>query len=98
MAPLQGQESAVPELRPRYSQPIKVRLIRQTPRTLYETIAKLAGINVLWDAETRPQSEPATFTLELNDASLREVLDKAAATTHTSWKVLSANTIAVARR
>ncbi len=98
MAPLQGQEAAAPELRPRFAQPITVHIARQTPRTLYETIAKLAGINVLWDSETRPQSETATFTLEMNDASLRDVLDKVAATTNTSWKVLSATTILVARR
>jgi len=97
-APVRGQEPAAPQLQPRYSQPITVSMTRQTTRVLYEAVAKLAGINVLWDSETHPQSETATATLQLKDASLRDVLDKLAAITNTSWKVLSANTIFVARR
>jgi hypothetical protein len=71
-------------------------MVGQTPDTLYETIAKYAGINVLWDPEAKAQAKAARFTLELSKATLREALDKLASMTKTSWKPISENTISVA--
>ena len=95
---LRGQDRRVPELRPLNSDPINVRMIGQTPRTLYETIAKLTGINVLWDPEAKAQSETGKFTVELSKATLREALDKVASVTKTSWKPVSDTTVSVAFR
>ena len=38
---------------------------------VYKTIAKLAGINVLFDQDYKPQK----ITVELNDVTLREALE-----------------------
>ena len=98
VAPLRGQDKSVQELRPLNSEPINLLMTNQTPRTLYETVAKIAGIDVLWDPEARAQSEAARFNVKLSNATLREALDKVAALTKTSWKPASATTIAVALR
>jgi general secretion pathway protein D len=98
VAPLHGQDKSVQELRPLNSDPINLLMTNQTPRTLYETVAKIAGVDVLWDPEARAQSETARFNVKLSNATLREALDKVAALTKTSWKTVSATTIAVALR
>jgi general secretion pathway protein D len=95
---LRGQDKRVPELRPSSSDPITLRMIGQTPRTLYETIGKLAGINVLWDPDAKAQSENGRFTLEISNATLSEALDKVADLTKTSWKPTSSSTVFVAFR
>src|SRR5215475_7617489 len=90
---LHGQDKRAPELRPLNSNPITVRMVGQTPFTLYETVAKLTDIHVLWDRETRAQSETGRFTVEVSKATLREALDKVASVTKTSWKPISGTTI-----
>jgi hypothetical protein len=95
---LRAQDKRTPELRPLNSNPITVRIIEQTPRTLYETVAKFADINILWDRETKAQSETGRFTVEVSTATLREALDKVASVTKTSWKPISGTTIFVESR
>ena len=41
----------VPELRPLNAQPINLKMNNQPPKVLFETVGKLAGINVLFDPE-----------------------------------------------
>lgn len=98
VAPLRGQDKSLPELRPLNSDPINLRVTNQTPRTLYETVANTAGIDVLWDPEAGAQSETARLNVKLSNATLREALDMVAALTKTSWKPASATTIVVAFR
>ena len=98
MAPLRARQPAEQELRPVNSEPITIRMNDQTPRILYETLAKVAGVDVAWDPKTQPQSETAKSSIALNKVSLREALDKVAAATNTSWKPSAATTIFVARR
>jgi general secretion pathway protein D len=95
---LRAQDRRAPELRPVNSDPISFRMIGQTPATLYETIARLAGIQVLWAPEAKAQSETGRFTVEASKATLREALDKVASVTNTSWKPASGTTISVALR
>ncbi len=59
---------------------------------VYKTIAKLAGINVLFDQDYKPQK----ITVELNDVTLREALNTVALQTKTFWEPISSNTILVA--
>jgi general secretion pathway protein D len=82
----------IPELRPLNPQPINLKMNNQQPRVLFETVGKLAGINVLFDPEytsTRPQS------IELTGATLEEALDYLGVITKSFWKPLSSNTIFV---
>src|ERR1700693_552246 len=55
-------------------------------------IPKLAGINVLFDQDYKPQK----ITVELNDVTLGEALNTVALQTKTFWETISSNTILVA--
>ena len=82
----------IPELRPLNSQPLTLRMTNQKPKVLFDTLGKLAGVNVLFDpdydgAQTKPQS------IDLNGTTLEEALDYLAVVTHSFWKPLGANTI-----
>lgn len=84
----------VPELRPLNPQPINLKMNNQSARVLFETVGKLAGINVLFDPEFKePGSKPQS--IELTGATLNESLNYLAVVTKAFWKPLSPNTIFV---
>jgi general secretion pathway protein D len=82
----------VPELRPLNPQPITLKMNNQSPKVLFETVGKLAGINVLFDSEY-PAGKPQS--IELSSTTLNQALDYLAIITKSFWKPLSANTIFV---
>jgi general secretion pathway protein D len=87
-----AQEAAGPvELQPLSNTLINLRLT-ETSSMIYKTIGKLAGINVLFDTDYKPQK----ITVELNDVTLREALNTVALQTKTFWEPTSSNTILVA--
>ena len=87
-----AEEAAGPiELTPISNTLINLRL-SETSTMVYKTIAKLAGINVLFDLDYKPQK----VTIELNDVTLREALNVVALQTKTFWQPTSSNTILVA--
>jgi general secretion pathway protein D len=79
------------ELAPISPQPITLELSNDS-RMVYETIGKLAGINVLFD----PDYTPRRITLKLNGVSLEEALDIVAFHSNTFWRPITPNTIYVA--
>jgi len=82
----------VPELKPVTNQISQLKMNNQPPKVLYETVGKLAGINVLFD----PQMQPGrNSNLDLSNVSLQEALDYVALLTKTFWKPISANAIFV---
>ncbi len=82
----------VPELKPVTNQISLLKMNNQPPKVLYETVGKLAGINVLFD----PQMQPGkNANLDLNNVTLQEALDYIALLTKTYWKPVSANAIFV---
>jgi general secretion pathway protein D len=85
----------VPELKPLNPTPIHdLKINGQPVRVLYETIGKVAGINVLWDPEF--QAPPRnTFNIDFQNSTLEQALEDIAVITKTYWKPLSANTIFV---
>ncbi len=87
-----AEEAAGPiELAPISNTLINLRL-SETSTMVYKTIAKLAGINVLFDLDYKPQK----VTIELNDVTLREALNVVGLQTKTFWQPTSSNTILVA--
>ena len=70
---------------------INVRLTENST-LVFKTIGKLAGINVLFDSDYKPQK----LSIELNDVTLREALDMVAVQSKTFWLPTSTNTILVA--
>ena len=60
---------------------------------IYETVGKLAGVNVLFD----PDYTPAQVRIELNGVSLEEALSIISFETKTFWRPVTPNTIFVAQ-
>ncbi len=85
----------VPELRPLNSDPIDLKMTNQAPRVLFETVAKLAGINVLFDPEYATAQTIRAQSIDLSRTTLDQALDQLSIVTKSFWKPLSANTIFV---
>ncbi|MBS1826380.1 MAG: hypothetical protein JST93_13750 [Acidobacteria bacterium] len=82
-----------PELRPISRTAITLKMSNQPPRILFETIAKLAGVNIIFDSEYQPTGR--NFFVDLNGSTLEQALDFVAIQTKSFWKPLSENTIFV---
>ena len=86
------QHAAGPvELAPISNVPINLK-ITEDSKVIYETVGKLAGINVLFD----PDYTSRRIKIELNNVSLQEALQIIAVETKTFWRPVTANTIFVA--
>src|SRR5919109_2615632 len=72
-------------------QPITLKLTEDS-KMIYETIGKLAGINVLFD----PDYTSRRVKIELNNVSLQEALQIVALESRTFWRPVTRNTIFVA--
>jgi len=83
----------LPELRPLSSKPIDLKMNNQPAKVLFETVAKLAGINVVFDPDIPTGGKP--LSIELNGSTVEEALDYLSVLTKSFWKPLSANTIFV---
>jgi len=104
--PAAGPSAAAPDnsLRRRALEaegPVELTAISSTPITLkltedskviYQTIGKLAGLNVLFD----PDYTSRRISIELNGVTLNEALDIVALESKTFWRPVTANTIFVA--
>lgn len=66
--------------------------ITEDSKVIYETVGKLAGINVLFD----PDYTSRRIKIELNNVSLEEALEIIALESKTFWRPVTANTIFVA--
>jgi general secretion pathway protein D len=80
-----------PELRPLQRQISTLKMNNQPVKVLYETLGKLAGINVIFDPEY--QSTGRNYSIDLSNTSLEQALDHLSVLTKTYWKALSQNTI-----
>jgi general secretion pathway protein D len=85
---------APPELKPISQLPSTLKMNNQPPRVLYETIGKLAGINVIFDPQFQPPGGK-NFNLDLSNSTLEQALDYLGMLTKTFWKPISSNTIFV---
>jgi|HubBroStandDraft_5_1064220.scaffolds.fasta_scaffold02899_5 general secretion pathway protein D len=82
--------------------PVELAPISNVPMTLksteksnviYETVGKLAGINVLFD----PEYTPRQVHIELNNVTLEDALEIISIETKTFWRPVTPNTIFVAQ-
>jgi general secretion pathway protein D len=80
----------VPQLRAIDTNPIHLRMTG-SPKLLFETVAKVAGLNVIWDPEYPPPGK--TIPVEFENSTLEEALDYLSVITKSYWKPLSPNTI-----
>jgi general secretion pathway protein D len=79
------------ELAPISNQPITLKLSEDT-KVIYETIGKLAGINVLFD----PDYTSRRVKIELNGVTLSQALEIVSLESKTFWRPVTPNTIFVA--
>ncbi len=88
-----------PTLRPITAQISSLKVNNQPARVLYESVCKLAGINLLVDPAglEGPGTTGKNFNLDLTNVTLEEALNYVALTTHTFWKPISHNAIFVAQ-
>ncbi len=80
------------QLAPISPTPLTLKLSEDS-KTVYETIGKLAGINVLFD----PDYMPRRIHIELNGVSLEQALQIVALESHTFWRPVTPNTIYIAQ-
>lgn len=86
---------SAPELKPITREIVTLKMNNQPVKLLYETVGKVAGINVVFDSEYQPPPGKSTFTVDLANTTLEEALDYLAVQTKSFWKPLSSNTIFV---
>src|SRR5437016_6218160 len=79
------------ELAPISNVPITLKLTEDT-KVIYDTVGKLAGINVLFD----PDYTSRRIRIELNGVTLEEALQIIALESKTFWRAVTPNTIFVA--
>lgn len=72
-------------------QPITLKMTEDS-KVIYETIGKLAGINVLFD----PDYTSRRIHIELNNVGLQDALEIVALESRTFWRAVTKNTIFVA--
>jgi general secretion pathway protein D len=86
-----GALKAPPSLQPISTQPINLTIPNQESKVIFETIGKLAGINVLMD----PEYQDKKTSVELQNATLYEALDYVSLKAKAFWKPISHNAIFV---
>lgn len=86
-----GRLKGVPELKPISTEPINLTIPSEDSKVVFETIGKLAGINVLFDPEF-PDEE---ISIEIQNATLYEALDYVSLIAKAYWKPLTPNAIFV---
>ncbi len=84
----------VPELRPLNRDLINIKINNQPVKVLFETIGKIAGINVLFDPDYTPPTHN-TLNVDFDNATLEQSLNYISVLTRSYWKPLSPNTIFV---
>jgi general secretion pathway protein D len=82
-----------PELKPIVGVIQTIKINNQPPKVLFETIGKMAGINVVFDSTyTAPQRNS---NVDIANMPIEQAFDYLAMLTHTFWKPISQNTIFV---
>ncbi len=84
----------VPELRPLNDDLIDLKMTNK-PRVLFETVCKVAGVNVLFDPDYNSQQQIQQVQIDLSRTTLEQALDQLGVVTKSFWKPLSPNTIFV---
>ncbi|HKT11653.1 MAG TPA: hypothetical protein VJW77_07490 [Terriglobia bacterium] len=87
----QQQPVATPELKPLPQEPLAHFRISADSKRVYETLCKLAGLNVAFTSDF--QAQPVS--MDLDNVTIKNALHVLSLQTHTFWKVVTPNTILV---
>ena len=86
-----GGKSAIVKLNPLPEEPLAHFRITADGKKVYETLAKLGGLNVAFTADFRPQS----VSVDLSNVKIEDALQIVSFQTKTFWRPLTPNTILV---
>ncbi len=81
-----------PELKPLSDAPVSLKMVNDV-KVIFDTIAKQAGINVIYD----PDFPARRISVELNNVTLQQALDIVSMQSKTFWKPVTENIIFVAQ-
>jgi general secretion pathway protein D len=84
--------TAQSQMEPKIHEPISVKMT-QDSKVVYETLAQIAGFNVIFDKDFRG----TTIPVDLNNIDIFSALDIVAMQTETFWQPVNKNTILVAQ-
>ncbi len=87
----QQQPPAAAELKPLPQEPLTHFRISADSKRVYETLCKLAGLNVAFASDF--QAQPVS--MDLNNVTIQNALHVLSLQTHTFWRVVTSNTILV---
>ncbi len=90
-AQMVGSITAPADLVPLSAEPINL-MLKEQSKVVFETIGKLAGINVLFD----PDFSDSEVEIEIRNATLPEALDYVGLLAKAFWKTVTHNTVMVA--
>ncbi len=82
-----------PVLKPLQREIVNLKMNNQPARVLFETLAKMAGINVMFDPDFISQNSGKNFPVDFQNTTLEEALDYLGILTKAYWKPISANAI-----
>jgi general secretion pathway protein D len=87
----QLQRLPLPVLSPRSPVPIRLKFVQTSIQTVLDTLAKLAGVNILYDQDYRDKKGD----VDLTGVTFQEALDRITFTNRLFYKVLDQNTVIV---
>jgi general secretion pathway protein D len=89
--------AAPPELKPITKRIDTLKMNNQPPKVLFETVGKLAGVNVVFDPAfgTTGGGASKPFNVDVSNSTLESALDYLCVLTKAFWKPLNDNTIFV---
>jgi general secretion pathway protein D len=85
------QQAPATQLKPLPQEPLTHFRISADSKRVYETLCKLAGLNVAFTSDF--QAQPVS--LDLNNVTIENALHVLALQTHTFWRVVTSNTVLV---
>ncbi len=84
-----------PVLKPIKREIVNLKMNNQPVKILFETLSKMAGINVMFDPDFVSQNSGKNFPVDFQNTTLEEALDYLSILTKAYWKPISSNAIYV---
>ncbi len=84
-----------PVLKPIKREIVNLKMNNQPVKILFETLSKMAGINVMFDPDFVSQNSGKNYPVDFQNTTLEEALDYLSILTKAYWKPISSNAIYV---
>lgn len=91
---LDGLQDA-PMLQPIQREIVNLKMNNQPAKVLFETLAKIAGLNVMFDPDFVTQNTGRNYPVDFTNTTIEEALDYLSILTKAYWKPISKNAIYV---